>query len=293
MRIDLIGVPLDLGAGIAGADLGPRGLRDAGIVSALEERGHSVRDLGDLEIPKRGQVPVGDPKLRYLEPILAATTRLCAMTRASLNEGAFPLVIGGDHSYALGSIRGAAEVRSLGIIWVDAHGDFNTTETTPSGNIHGMPLAALAGLGDSRLTSVGAGRARAVDPRNMVLLGAREIDPGERDLLRDHGVTTLGMDVVRAEGFEACLARAIEIAGRGVDGIYLSFDLDGLDPREAPGVSTAVPEGLTVAQGLATCRAIAATGRLLGMDLVELNPLTDDAPKRTARLAVELAAAAC
>jgi arginase len=291
MHVDVIGVPLDFGSGRRGVDMGPSAIRYAGLQPALEALGHAVTDRGNVHVPLLEMCHVGDERLRYLDCITAVARRLVDRVSSSTQAGHFPLILGGDHSLALGSIHGAARSKRLGVIWIDAHGDFNTAETTPSGNVHGMPLAALCGYGDARLTSLGRGLARAVDPSSVALIGVRQLDPGERDLLRQAGVTVLAMEQIDRIGLYAAVRRAIDIASNGVDGIYLSLDLDVLDPVAAPGVGTAVDGGLTYREAHLACELIAESGRLAGMDVVEVNPILDER-NRTARLAVELACSA-
>lgn len=291
MNIDLIGVPLDFGSGRRGVDMGPSAIRYAGLQHALERLGHTVADRGNVHVPLRETCHVIDPKLRYLDCIVSVARRLLDRVVSSVQAGHFPLILGGDHSLALGSIHGAAQSKRLGVIWIDAHGDFNTAETTPSGNIHGMPLAALAGYGDPRLVSLGRDLSRAVDPSNIALVGVRQLDPGERDRLRQAGVAVFATEQIDRMGLYAAVCRAIEIASKGTDGIYLSIDLDVLDPVYAPGVGTSVDGGLTYREAHMACELIAETGRLVGMDLVEVNPILDER-NRTANLAVELACSA-
>ena len=205
----------------------------------------------------------------------------------SIQGGRFPLVLGGDHSLSAGSIRGAAKHKKLGVIWVDAHADFNTAETTPSGNIHGMPLAALCGLGDPRLVCLWEDEtAPALDPRRVAVIGARDLDPGEKRNLREADVMVQSMEQIDRIGMVAALEKAIDRVSRDVDGIYLSLDMDALDPRHAPGVGTPVPGGLTYREAHLACEVVAETGRLIGMDLVEVNPILD-VQNQTAILAVE------
>jgi len=291
MNIDLIGVPLDFGAGRRGVDMGPSAIRYAGLQPALETLGHTLADRGNVHVPLLEMCPVADPNLRYLDCIVSVARRVLDRVASSIQAGHFPLLLGGDHSLALGSIHGAAQSKRLGVIWIDAHGDFNTAETTPSGNIHGMPLAALAGYGDPRLVSLGRGLSRAVDPSNIALVGVRQLDPGERDRLRQAGVAVFATEQIDRMGLYAAVCRAIEIASKGIDGIYLSIDLDVLDPVYAPGVGTSVDGGLTYREAHMACELIAETGRLVGMDLVEVNPILDER-NRTANLAVELACSA-
>ncbi len=291
MNIDLIGVPLDFGSGRRGVDMGPSAIRYAHLKESLESLGHIVNDRGNVQVPLLETCRVADPKLRYLDCIVSVARRVADRAALSLEAGHFPLLLGGDHSLSLGSIHGAAQRRRLGVIWVDAHGDFNTAETTPSGNIHGMPLAALAGYGDARLTTLERGYARAVDPARIALVGVRQLDPGERDLLRQAGVSVFAMEQIDRIGMYTAVSRAIEIASQDTDGIYLSFDMDALDPLYAPGVGTPVAGGLTYREAHLACELIAETGRLVGMDVVEVNPILDDR-NRTGNLAVELALSA-
>jgi arginase len=208
-----------------------------------------------------------------------------------MQDGSFPLVLGGDHSLSLGSIRGAARHRKLGVLWVDAHADFNTPETTPSGNIHGMPLAALCGLGDPRLAHLWGGGEAVLDPHRVAVIGARDLDPGEKRNLREAGVMVMSMEQVDRLGMFAALEKALERITRDVDGIYLSFDMDALDPRHAPGVGTPVTGGLTYREAHLACELAAETGKLVGMDLVEVNPILDT-QNQTALLAVDFAGSA-
>jgi arginase len=291
MDIDLIGVPIDYGAGRRGVDMGPSAIRYADIFTALERIGHIVFDRGNIPVPIRDECAVQEPKLRFLDCILQVTQKLADRIEASLREGHFPLTLGGDHSFSFGSIGGAARTKRLGVIWMDAHGDFNTTETTPSGNIHGMPLAALCGYGDPRLVRLAGNSPRSVDPKNVIVLGARDLDAGERALLKQAGVTVLATELVDRIGMYEAVKRAIEIASRDTDGIYLSLDLDSLDPVFAPGVGTPVPGGLTYREAHLACELIAETGKHVAMDLVEVNPILDE-HNRTAVVAVELAASA-
>jgi arginase len=291
VNIDLIGVPIDFGAGRRGVDMGPGALRYAGLQGAIEDIGHHVHDRGNVPVPALENCSVADPKLRYLDCILSVALNVAAEVEASLARGSLPLTLGGDHSFSFGSIGGAARVKSLGVIWIDAHGDFNTPDTTPSGNIHGMPLAALCGYGDARLVRVGRTESRSVNPANVVNVGARDLDPQERELMRSAGMTVLAMEQVDRIGMYKAMQRAIEIAARDTDGLYLSLDLDAVDPVYAPGVGTPVPGGLTYREALLACELVAESGKLLAMDLVEVNPILDER-NRTAALGVELALSA-
>jgi arginase len=287
MEIDIFGVPIDLGADRRGVDMGPSAIRYAHLQHGLEELGYKVEDKGNVDVPIAEMCRITEPKLKYIGCIVPMARRVAGAVATSVQGGHFPLVLGGDHSIALGSIRGAAKHKKLGLLWIDAHADFNTDETTPSGNIHGMPLAALCGLGDRRLVQLWDEAVPVVDPRNVVVLGARDIDPGERKNLHEAGVTVFSLEQIDRIGMFASLSRAIEQISRGTDGIYLSFDVDSLDPRHAPGVGTPVSGGLTYREAHLACEMVAETGKLAGMDMVEVNPILD-VQNQTAHLAVEL-----
>jgi arginase len=225
--------------------MGPSAIRIADLEKKLEDLGHKVTDYGDLDVMIPETQKVGTGKLRYKKPILAACRELMKATEKCLDEGRMPLVLGGDHSIAIGSVAGstnwfARRGEHLGLIWFDAHGDANTPETTPSGNIHGMSLACLTGHGHADLTGF-AGRVPAVNPAYVALVGVRDLDPGERQALRDSGVRCFTMQDIDRRGFSAVMEDAVRIASQAVDGFHVSFDLDVIDPREAPGVGTPVP----------------------------------------------------
>ena len=286
MQIDLIGVPVDLGAGRRGVDMGPSAIRYAHLQNKLEELGHTIEDKGNIDVPIQEMCSITDPKLKYIDCIIPMGRRLAGAVAASIQNGRFPLVLGGDHSLSVGSIGGAAKQKKLGVIWVDAHADFNTPETTPSGNIHGMPLAALCGLGDPRLVSLWDETPPVLDPKRVAVIGARDLDPGEKRNLHEAGVMVQSMEQIDRLGMVTALEKAIERVSRNVDGIYLSFDMDSLDPRHAPGVGTPVNGGLTFREAHLACEVIAETGKLIGMDMVEVNPILD-VQNQTALLAVE------
>ena len=229
---------------------------------------------------------INDPKLKYLDCIVPMSRRAAGAVSTSLQSGHFPLVLGGDHSLSIGSIRGAARIKKLGVIWIDAHADFNTDETTPSGNIHGMPLAALCGFGDVRLSRLWDEVLPVVDPKRVAIVGARDLDPGEKVNLREAGVMVMGMEQIDRLGMVAAVEKAIERVSRNADGIYLSFDMDAMDPRHAPGVGTPVPAGLTQREAHVACELVGETGVLIGMDVVEVNAILD-VQNQTGELAVE------
>ena len=283
---------MDFGQGRRGVDMGPSAIRYAGLRAGIEAIGHSIHESGNVLVPIPEMCRSDHPKLRNLDCVVPVARDLMARTAEVVEEGHFPIVLGGDHSLSLGSVRGAAKQKRLGLIWVDAHADFNTEETTPSGNIHGMPLAALAGLGHERLVGLGEkvpeyGRKAAVDPSHIAIVGARDLDPEEKENLRRTGVRVFSMHEVDSYGINMVMQQAIDIAGRGTDGIYLSFDMDGIDPLYAPGVGTPVQGGLTYREAHLIAEMMAETGKLVGMDVVEVNPILDER-NRTAALAVEI-----
>jgi arginase len=286
MKIDIIGVPIDLGADRRGVDMGPSAIRYAHLHQKLQELGCTLEDQGNIEVPIQENCEIIDPRLKYIDCIIPMCRRIAGAVATSVQAGRFPLVLGGDHSLSVGSIRGAAKHKKLGVIWIDAHADFNTAETTPSGNIHGMPLAVLCGLGDPRLVRLWEEQTRVIDPQRVAVIGARDLDTGEKRNLREAGVMVQSMEQIDRIGMVSALEKAIECVSRDVDGIYMSFDMDALDPRHAPGVGTPVTGGLTYREAHLACEVVAETGRLIGMELVEVNPILD-LQNQTAILAVE------
>ncbi len=291
MQIDIIGVPIDLGADRRGVDMGPSAIRYAHLQPKLEELGYTVQDEGNIEVPIAEMCTVTNPKLKYVDCIIPMSRRVAGAVATSMQAGRLPLVLGGDHSLSIGSVRGAARNRKIGVIWLDAHADFNTDKTTPSGNIHGMSLAALAGLGDKSLVQLWDEAIPVLDPGKVAIIGARDLDPGEKVNLHEAGAMVMGMEQVDRYGMVSVMEKAIEHVGSDVDGIYLSLDLDALDPQHAPGVGTPVPAGLTQREAHLACEMIAETKKLIGMDLVEVNPILD-VQNRTAILAVDFALSA-
>lgn len=291
MQIDIIGVPIDLGADRRGVDMGPSAIRYAHLQNKLADLGYTVNDEGNVEVPIAEMCKITNPKLKYIDCIIPMSRRVSGAVSTSIQAGNFPLVIGGDHSLSIGSVRGAARNRKIGVVWVDAHADFNTAETTPSGNIHGMSLAILCGLGDKSLVQLWDEPVPVIDPKKVAIIGARDLDEGEKRNLREAGAMVMGMEQIDRYGIVACLEKAIERISRDVDGIYLSLDLDSLDPEHAPGVGTPVPAGLTQREAHLACEMIGETGKLIGMDVVEVNPILD-IQNRTALLAVDFALSA-
>ena len=289
--VHVIGVPLDLGADRRGVDMGPSALRIAGVGGRIAALGRAVTDRGNLNAPVRESRRQGDPKRKYIADIAGVCRELFDTVDASLAAGAIPLVLGGDHSLAAGSVAaGAAAARRrnerFGLLWIDAHGDMNTPDTSPSGNVHGMPLAALLGPEPAELSSIG-GVSPAVDAARTVLIGVRNLDAAERERVLASGVHVFTMQDVDRLGMAAVAERALALAGRGTDGLHVSFDLDVCDPAIAPGVGTPVKGGISYREAHLVMETVAASGRLRTLDLVELNPTLDDR-NATAELGVEL-----
>jgi arginase len=290
-RVVVLGVPMDLGADRRGVDMGPSAMRYAGLHQELRRAGVQVEDRGNLPVPVPESRPKPTEHLKYVEEIAQTCRELVEVVAHVLQEGAFPLVLGGDHSIAIGTIAGVAKVLPRpGVIWVDAHGDFNTADTSPTGNVHGMPFAVSVGWGDPRLLAA-RGDAPFVRPERCVLVGARTLDPGEKELLRRAGVTVFTMTEIDKYGMREIMERAIDIAGGDSDGIHVSFDLDAMDPTQAPGVGTPYPGGLTYREAHLAMEMVAESGLLRSLELVEVNPILDR-ENRTAALAVGLAGSA-
>lgn len=291
MQIELTGVPLDLGAGRRGVDMGPSAIRIAGITEALKRMGHEVNDEGDLTVVTPEVQVIENPRLKYLPEITKTVKNLCQSVIKIMNRNCFPLVLGGDHSIAIGTISGVSSFfrknnKKLGLIWIDAHGDMNTPETTPTGNIHGMPFAVCLGKGTPELTGVG-GNFPKIDPQDAVLVGVRNLDPQEQKNIREAGITVYSMEDIDRRGIFDIMVEAVEIALRNTEALHLSLDMDALDPQVAPGVGTPVRGGLTYREAHTAMEIIAATKKLCSMEVVEVNPILD-IRNSTAEVAVEL-----
>ena len=289
-KIRILGVPLDLGQNRRGVDMGPSAIRAAGLLHRLANLGCSVRDEGDLSVGIPENRAVGRANARYATEIAKVCERLADRVEGFLSDGWTPLILGGDHSLAVGSLTGAGRGRQTGLLWFDAHADINTPETSASGNIHGMPLAHFFGLANGRLARV-AGDVPPIRPENAVLIGLRDVDQGERDNLRRSGVRVLTMRDIDERGLPQVMEQALLWASSGTDGIHVSIDMDVVDPVDAPGVGTPQRGGLTYREAHLAMEMIADSGLLLSMDLVEVNPILDEI-NRTAELAVELALSA-
>jgi arginase len=289
--VDILGVPLAYGASMAGVELGPAALRVAKLKRRIAQLGFVVRDLGDIEVEQSQANPEPGDKLKYLTEISAACLELAQKVEGILAAGELPLVLGGDHSIAIGSLSGfAAYCRSrnetAGLIWFDAHADMNTPETTPSGNIHGMPLAVLFGRGAPELTNI-AGFAPKLDPKLCAHVGARDIDSGERELISQLGIRFITMREIDERGMNACMDEAISIASRASGGYAVTFDVDALDPGDAPGSGTLVRGGLTYRESHLAMEKIAEAGGMRSLEVVEINTALD-INNKTAELGVEL-----
>ncbi|MFC4075369.1 arginase [Salinithrix halophila] len=285
--ISILGVPMDLGADRRGVDMGPSAIRYASIQEKLTHLGYEVKDIGNLQVPTPESYEVGQQQLKYLKEIVAVSEELAGSLEKIVESGRFPLVLGGDHSIAIGTIAGVAKKRKrMGLIWFDAHGDLNTAETSPTGNIHGMPLAVSLGLGHPDLVNI-AGYAPKVHPENIVVIGARSLDEGERNLIREKGIRVFTMHEIDRMGMGAVMDETIRIVTEGTDSVHLSLDLDGMDPNDAPGVGTPVAGGMTYRESHLAMELLAESGILTSAEFVEVNPILD-VENKTAKAAVAL-----
>lgn len=285
-NISIIGVPMDLGQTRRGVDMGPSAIRYAGIVERLEQIDLEIEDLGDIEIGSRERTS-GESNLKNLKAVAEASETLASRVDEVVKQGKFPLVLGGDHSIAIGTIAGLAKNYSnMGVIWYDAHGDLNTGETSPSGNIHGMPLAVSLGLGDPALTSIG-GTGTKLKPENIVIIGARSLDEGEKVLIKEKGIKVFTMHEIDRMGMTAVMEETIAYLKDRTDGVHLSLDLDGLDPHDAPGVGTPVMGGISYRESHLAMEMLEEADILTSAEFVEVNPILDERNK-TASVAVAL-----
>ncbi len=287
-HIAVIGAPMDLGAGRRGVDMGPSALRIARLNERLTALGYEVEDLGNVAVDQPESLPSGPANAHYLPQIAHTCARLAEMVELAAARGRMPLVLGGDHSIAAGTIAGMARFFSsqhLGVIWIDAHADMNTPESSPSGNVHGMPLACCIGSGPRKLTGL-AGHTPMVRPEKVAIVGLRSVDELERLNVRGTGVHAFTMRDIDERGMRTVIQQAIHAASAGTAGFHLSFDMDSVDPAEAPGVGTPVPGGLTYREAHLAMELIGDSGRMTSIEVVEVNPVMDIA-NRTALLAVE------
>ncbi len=290
-KVKIIGVPMDLGAGRRGVDMGPSAIRVAGLNQAIAFQGFEVADAGNVHVHPPESMTATNPRAHYLKEIGEASEELAQMVEAALEEGAIPVVLGGDHSIAIGSVAGVSSYyqkqgQKIGIVWLDAHSDLNTPESSPSGNIHGMPLAALLGRGAKELTHI-AGFAPKVLPENTVIIGARSVDPGERELLRELNIRVITMSELDERGMATVMKEAVDIASNDTVGFHVTMDMDFIDPFYAPGVGTPERGGATYRESHLAMEKLADSGKVLSVEITEVNPLFDTS-NQTATLAVEL-----
>jgi arginase len=286
-KVRIIGVPIDLGADRRGVDMGPSAIRYAGLNAKLINMGIEVEDMGNIEVPQPETREIKDRKLKYLPEIVKVSDELCAMVADAAEKGCIPLILGGDHSIGIGSLAGMSKAKKrMGVLWFDTHGDFNSPDTTSSGNIHGMPLAVSMGIGDDRLVSTGDGGAKIAE-ENTVLIGIRNLDTEERAALLKSKITVFTMSDIDKLGMKEVMRRALEIVTDGTDGVHVSFDLDVIDPSEAPGVGTPVPGGINYREAHLAMELVAEAGIMSSMEMAEVNPILDTR-NRTAELAVGL-----
>jgi arginase len=297
-KISIIGVPMDFGQLLRGVDMGPSAVRYTGLIPRLRELGHDVVDTGDISIPIRdcdlsqigdqsGKQPgtCASSEDKYLEEITIICESIYKAGKKVMEDGGFPLFIGGDHSITVGTVSSVVDEEPTGLVWIDAHGDFNTPETSPSGNVHGMPLAALIGDGFDELVNIGRPGAK-VHPDNIVMIGQRDLDPNEKKRLKKAGITVFTMRDIDEQGISSIANKAL-MKFIHLKKIHLTVDMDALDPLEAPGVGTPVPGGISYREAHLLMEILADSNKISSMDLVEINPILDIANK-TSELAVEL-----
>jgi len=290
-KIRIIGVPMDLGASRRGVDMGPSALRVAGLQARLKQLGRQVEDIGNISVRQPEEQHYGEKNAKYLDEIAETCKGLAETVRKTLEAELLPLVLGGDHSIAVGTMAGVAgffhkQSKRVGMIWLDAHGDMNTPESSPSGNVHGMPLASIMGYGPPELTEL-AGVKPMVEPRNVVLVGVRDLDAKERRLMKESGVHAFTMRDIDERGMREVMAEALKFAGDDTAGVAVSLDMDFVDPSDAPGVGTPVRGGVTYREAHLAMEMIADSRSMVSFELVEINPVID-LHNTTATLGVEL-----
>jgi arginase len=290
-HIAVIGAPMDLGAGRRGVDMGPSALRVAGLNQKLADLGYQAEDLGNVVVDQPESLPTGPTHARYLPQIAHTCARLADMVERAADQEQVPLVLGGDHSAAIGTVAGMSRHlgktgKKLGVLWIDAHADMNTPESSPSGNVHGMPLACIIGLGPAELTGI-ACHVPMVEPQNVAIVGLRSVDDIERFNVRGAGVHPFTMRDIDERGMRTVMQEAIHAVSSGTSGFHLSFDLDAVDPAEAPGVGTPVHGGVTYREAHLAMEIVNDSGLMTSLEMVELNPVMDVA-NQTAILGVEL-----
>src|SRR5271167_649274 len=290
-KIRIIGVPMDLGQSRRGVDMGPSALRVAGLQARLKHLGHQVEDIGNISVKQPEEMSYGEKRAKYMAEIAETCKDLAEAVQKSLEENYFPLILGGDHSIATGAASGVSsffrkEKKDIGYIWLDAHGDMNTPESSPSGNVHGMPLASIMGYGPPELTGL-AGIKPMIEPRNVTLVGIRDLDSKERRLVKESGVHVFTMRDIDERGMREVMAEALRFASDDTAGIAVSLDMDFVDPSDAPGVGTPVRGGVTYREAHLALEMIADAKLLVSFELVEINPVID-LHNTTALLGVEL-----
>jgi arginase len=290
-HIAIIGAPLDLGQGRRGVDMGPSAMRVANLNARLAGLGYVVEDRGNVPVEQAEAAPEGHPRAKYLPQIAATCHRLALLVAETLSGGGVPVVLGGDHSVAVGTVSGVSHFfrerqQSVGLIWLDAHADMNTPESSPSGNVHGMPLACIVGHGPAELTGL-FGYTPKIAPKNVVIVGLRDVDQTEKSNVMEYGVHAFTMREIDERGMRSVMDEAIRLACDGAAGFHLSLDMDFVDPKDAPGVGTPVRGGVTYREAHLAMEMIGDSRRMVSMEVVEVNPVIDEV-NRTADLAVEL-----
>ena len=290
-HIAIIGAPLDLGQGRRGVDMGPSAMRVANLNARVASLGYTVEDLGNVEVEQAEALHEGDASARYLSQIAATCGRLAGVVGQALSRGSVPLVLGGDHSVAVGTVSGVSQYfrgrgQAAGLIWLDAHADMNTPASSPSGNVHGMPLACILGMGPPELTGL-SGYRPMIAAHNAVIVGLRDVDQLEKPHVRESGIKVYTMRDIDERGLRTVMEEAIRLASDGTAGFHLSLDMDFVDPQHAPGVGTPVRGGSTYREAHLAMEMICDCGQMVSMEVVEVNPVIDEV-NRTADLAVEL-----
>ena len=286
-KISVLGVSIDLGADTRGVNMGPTAIRYSGLVKRLETIGYQVEDIGNIVADMSAKQYCEGTNLKHLDEVVRVNTEICDAIDNIMKAGRFPLVLGGDHSIAIGTIAGILQhKKNLGVVWFDAHGDINTEETTTTGNIHGMSVAVGLGLGHKRLTEIGGAEAK-LNPKHIVYIGCRDLDIGERKILKDNNITVFTMHEIDRLGMPTVIERAVYIASNGTDGIHVSFDMDCMDPLYAPGTGTRVPGGLTYRECHLAMEVLATSDKVISAEFVEVNPMLDE-KNITAETAVAL-----
>ena len=290
-KVRIIGVPMDLGQSRRGVDMGPSALRVAGLQARIKQLGHQVEDIGNIFVKQPEEQPYGEKRAKYLNEIAETCRGLAELVQKTLEEGFLPVALGGDHSIAVGVVSGVSGAyrtrqKRIGYVWLDAHGDMNTPESSPSGNVHGMPLASVMGYGAPELVEL-LGFKPKVEPRNVALVGVRDLDTKEKRLVKESGAHVFTMRDIDERGMREVMSEALRVASDETDGIAVSLDMDFVDPTDAPGVGTPVRGGVTYREAHLALEMICDSRHMVSMEVVEVNPVIDER-NRTADFAVEL-----